>query len=436
MAGSVFSLTLRSTGQAKALTELSERLRTFERTLAADLQNVNRGGSKLILAPHSVYAYWTETQKDLDVSGNDCRYARFAGGGDPERMYWDVDESNPTRKLKPEMPRADMLMLFTSRRGASFQNPAVESNLQMVIYGHAELGEFELDDSTPSIPDDWRWRKAPANYANYYTDAAIQSSPPRAYPLPASEWHLARRAVVVVNRWPPQPFQGAPLDSVLAEFCADRPNDPELFTGEKDILGVNWRLAISGSVRPFDFGTEIATGTSINDINGVPFAENPESANNWLQRCSLDATPPAAMAERMGAYLLPNCASFKVEWTFAPGGTAGDALAAIPDSLWIDPMNYEAITDPANGLIADLREEYLEHSAGLDDLNDLLIDPTRQLTSGQPVLWHAENPSGDAPPGEPDPLFPSALRVTIDVYDDVGRLERPIRHVMVIPVGS
>ena len=32
-------------------------------------------------------------------------------------------------------------------------------------------------------------------------------------------------------------------------------------------------------------------------------------------------------------------------------------------------------------------------------------------------------------------VFPSALRITVDVYDAARRLERPVRHVMVIPVG-
>ena len=32
-------------------------------------------------------------------------------------------------------------------------------------------------------------------------------------------------------------------------------------------------------------------------------------------------------------------------------------------------------------------------------------------------------------------LFPAALRVTVDVYDHENRLDRPIRHVMVLPVG-
>jgi len=33
-------------------------------------------------------------------------------------------------------------------------------------------------------------------------------------------------------------------------------------------------------------------------------------------------------------------------------------------------------------------------------------------------------------------MFPGALRITIDVFDKQLRLDRPIRHVMTIPIGG
>ena len=36
----------------------------------------------------------------------------------------------------------------------------------------------------------------------------------------------------------------------------------------------------------------------------------------------------------------------------------------------------------------------------------------------------------------PEDIFPGALRITIDVYDNQGRLQRPMRHVIVVPVGG
>jgi hypothetical protein len=48
----------------------------------------------------------------------------------------------------------------------------------------------------------------------------------------------------------------------------------------------------------------------------------------------------------------------------------------------------------------------------------------------------AANCSSCQPEVAPDPLFPKALRITVDVYDAANRLHYPIRHVMVLPVGK
>jgi hypothetical protein len=36
----------------------------------------------------------------------------------------------------------------------------------------------------------------------------------------------------------------------------------------------------------------------------------------------------------------------------------------------------------------------------------------------------------------PEDIFPHALRITVDLYDKGRRLDRPIRHVMVVSVGG
>ena len=35
-----------------------------------------------------------------------------------------------------------------------------------------------------------------------------------------------------------------------------------------------------------------------------------------------------------------------------------------------------------------------------------------------------------------DPMWPKALRITIDLFDDAGKLERPVRHTFIVPIGS
>ncbi len=417
MAGSVFSLTLKSTGQAKALTDVSDRLRTFERMLSEDLRGVRRQAGKMIVVPHEVYAYWTEDQQSIDPNDHPV-YARFPGGGDPERMWWDPEEADTTRRLKPEMPRADMLVLFTARRGASLHDPSIDSNLQMVTYGHAELGELETTASSPY----WRWRTPPTDFAPYYmnaTPAPWTAPSPREYPLPASQWHLARRATVIVNRWPPE------ADSSLAAFCANRPNDAGLFDGTKDILGMD---LIGLGDEAFNYVTEVASGDQA-------------PTENWSQRSRLDLTPPAALAERLGPYMLPHCASFKVEWTCSPRGPARDALALVPETLWFDRMvdTRETIVERLGKLRATLLASvYAGEANGMSSFQNIFqFDPRFTSTDlAEPMIWHAENPNTEAEPNTPDPLFPTALRITVDVFDDAGRLERPIRHVMIIPVGT
>ena len=58
---------------------------------------------------------------------------------------------------------------------------------------------------------------------------------------------------------------------------------------------------------------------------------------NPLDRSRLDTTPPPLYANRLGHYLLPHCASFKVEWSLNPKSdfVAGN-LAGQREILWID----------------------------------------------------------------------------------------------------
>ena len=64
---------------------------------------------------------------------------------------------------------------------------------------------------------------------------------------------------------------------------------------------------------------------------------------------------------------------------------------------------------------------------------DEWIDVNDQL---QKRLLRIQSGSDESAGFEPDPIFPVALRITVELFDDAGRLERPIRHVMVIPVGE
>ena len=92
-------------------------------------------------------------------------------------------------------------------------------------------------------------------------------------------------------------------------------------------------------------------------------------------------------------------------------------------------------------------------SGSFGSLRDRFRDVDEQWRPGQPgpgrpgygdgsrpnlVVFAATRRSASGLAGDivPEDVFPAALRITVDVFDRGRRLERPIRHVMVLPVGG
>ncbi len=503
LAGQVFNVTIRSTGQAIALTEINQSLRAFEESLREDLRQVQRGRSVMVIQGNPVNAYWTQRDKEADADGNPL--TTYNHTSDPHREDINGDLVSP---------RADILMFYTARRGTSYVDPRVTSNLQQVVYGHAELGEYvpgggaagpyqlvSLTDPNPFFPTEkFRGLDYP--------------SPTKVMDIPASRWHLARRAVLYLPTKAPTPPTMAPGDEL------DFPPDPRgaaaqdllrdtdvarLFLGEVDVIGLTSYEALV--LRPFVPATGTAGPWFLPPILAAPSGEI-ELVNPPFGRSQLDVTPPALLADRLGHYALPNCASFKVEWSLDPRSAfVAGRLDGIREVLWIDPgdngvpgvagsqpdplrsiadaierLTAEGQTAPSttrpsfDRKIANLRSMLYDRSfdGSYDDddtdrcselegyrckysLGDRFRDPNHS-DSNQAFAWPTLSPDGvranlvvftatrPGPLGPggaliesepvPDAIFPAALRITVDVYDDLGRLERPIRHVMVIPVGE
>ena len=106
LAGQVMSLTVKSTGQARAITEVNQQLRIFERILRKDLRGVQRGDSVMLIQGNPINAYWTDEGRQADDDG------------DPSTGYpHDIDREreDPQNPGNLQLPRADVLMFFTSR---------------------------------------------------------------------------------------------------------------------------------------------------------------------------------------------------------------------------------------------------------------------------------------------------------------------------------
>lgn len=461
LAGQVFSITIKSTGQATALTEVTQQLRVFEETLREDLRNVQPGQSVMVIEGNPVNAYWSQVGKESDDDTSPKNGYGFLR--DPERERVDSTgkpllDSNGNVQLTP--PRADILMFFTARKATSQVNPAVSSRVQQVVYGHANLGEYSSD------PDDTTLTMSSALPAQGVIGLTAED-----FAIPAQQWHLARRSSLVL-----------PNDLPPGEL-AMTVNSLEMVQGAKDVYwGVNF---VKDVLQP----QYSSSGEALGYPWFLPVAVAPQNQQMSLIRSELDTTPPMMMANRMGAYFLPNCASFKVEWSLDPRSPFVDGrLDGTSEVFWFDPgdvgdtsrLKYKG-ADPLYSLqrrIDLLKEESDPASEDLRNrLESLLCEQVLHADGSRYSLadrfrgvmcdMETSNTDQPAPDNEweqlsadkeqpniaaftasrphvdpsilepvPDDIWPAALRITVDLYDREGRMERPIRHVMIIPVGG
>lgn len=441
LVGQVFSLTLKSTGQARALTNVSQVLREFERTLRRDLEHVQPGSSVMVIQGNPVRAYWTQGGKEADADGTVAQVGKGPDNGyaHPKDVVREIgDGSN-----RLEWPRADVLMIFTAHgEGGSgtFEKPPPN---QAVVYGHAELGEY-----VPSGPNAWEWQPVAPAPVFPLTTSTHEPAPPNnsaVSPLPAQKWHLARRSVVLV--------QGPSAQGVESLF------DEKILLGATDVVkNFNYEQMV---LKPMADGE----GLFPRCLPQVLYA--PPGGPPLDVRSRLDLTPPAPLGPRLAHYCLPGCASFKVEWALDPRGElVAGRLEGEREIYWFDPGHWDHVSgdpnksdpaaqmraafDPEDGTTAynpaqleDLLTKSSEHpDGGIYSLEDRLGigHPEWQFApGGRPnytMVFTATRRDHDTQELVSEDVFPVALRVTVDVYDDDNRLERPIRHVMVLPVGS
>jgi prepilin-type N-terminal cleavage/methylation domain-containing protein len=476
LAAVVFKWTLDSTGQAKVLIDINERLRTFEATLREDLRGIDPRASLMLIQTSPVNAYWTRADREVDDDGNPLN-----GGphpGDPQREFVDSD-INPTNNpyglpsgaLWP--PRADILMLFTSRPQVSYVDPTVRAYAEQVVYGHVDIGELNAAGALTVPPANYFYDKTtpnpdptlpPVPMAGQVFDAAHT----RTHPIPAHDWILARRNVLISDtlQVPPPPPPSPALSTWTNDLAATGLGLTEVVDGVFDLVD---RYVGTGTP-PVTFsypGTLVNLAPSLTPgksplLYALP-PLNPLTTGvvipySWYTRSRLDATPPAAQAKRLGAYMLPNCASFKVEWTCI--GRPGPATIPLDQMLWFDMQNPKGPfwdidfgpPGPANPERLQTQPQYAGQAglpASLDSLYTALearfVDEANAYPLASPdisystPIWYANDPYPErmgSLAGGPDPYFPTALRITIDVYDANNRLSRPVRHVMVLPVGE
>lgn len=481
MVGAIFTLTLKSSGEANAIIEISQAVRVFEDTLTDDLRNTGPSKTILVIQGNPIPVYMTID--DLEVDGDNV--PRTVLSRDPAREY--AVGTNIFR----EMPRADMLMFFTIKPGKSYRDPSISGRLQQVVYGHAELGAWD--------PLTGSWAQPPIAFpkmgpfdSNDPMDPPLPDAPfdPKSFP-PAHDLHLGRRSVLILDQT--GPFNNVPPAISLDDSAAvlGGSDDEASYTaapaanrirdGRREYV-VNSVVDTLNSVNnptedfryadyvlnmtprdAFSIGHEVALDP--NDCCGAAGTYPNFTANQfevpsnfrhwivpWFARSQLDPNPPANQSQRLGHYFLPNCAGFKVEWaltwTSETDPVVKECLDLFDDTIWVDPADIGATAELIDDKITELNTDPAladelalcgVADAPLDQLYDLFTDPLGRFNSqimGTTHMFYAKNPDPASSSSLTDPFFPSALRISIDVYDTSNRLDRPIRHVMIIPIDG
>lgn len=464
LAGQVFNVTVQSTGQARAVTNVTQIIRAVEETIREDLRHVQPGRSLIMIQGNPVNAYWTKEGMDSDDDGDPSTgYAHVA---DPAREKNDPDEYGNPMLIEP---RADILMFFTAHKGVSYTDPGVTSNLQQVVYGHAKLGDYVPADGNPPFAFE---PKPDAFPVDSISQGVTYPSLTEVSPVPAEDWHLARRGVLLMS---------APATRDPSDPAEDFGVHPEKMSPEDYSLLLQGVVDVNGW---FSFDEWVMPDVEAAQPWFLPkiFPRKPYVPQPY-ERSQLDPTPPARLADRLGHYFLPDCASFKVEWTLDPRSEFVDGrLDGVDEIYWFDPGLYDPdkpqIENPLKELIvardaaaaawrdakdAQLKQRLETRYRNLDSLLEqrtLHPDemPAYSLSDrflGRTVLDDAESWSEVGPDGRPntvvfgaarrnvntgvlvpEDVFPDALRITIDVFDKERRMERPIRHVIVAQVGK
>jgi len=447
VAGQVMSLTVGSTGQAKAITEINQQLRIFERMIRDDLRQVDRANSLMVIKCNPINAYWTQAGKDADNNAD-------PSDGYPHTV--DPERTDPFVLTSLVRPRADVLMFFTQRVAKSSVHPDVSTTVQQVVYGHADLGNYAAP-TTPGGP--FTFELGPNAFPN---------DPDEASPIPAEKWLLARRNVLLSPHTPSSP----------AAYLMP-PNPPTSLDDDLILRGV------TDVIEDFVYETLVLRPVS-DDVDGAGFPRFlpkifQDSAGNTFpsgitatpyERSLLDSTPPPTLAFGVNNHLLSHCASFKVEWALDPRSTfVGGRLDNLNRVLWIDqgvladpakPTDPVKPLQPFEDVIADL--EAAGHGDKATLVNNLVHNTLggngeyslfQRFGDGSDAAWVEDSPWVYPSSGEgranvatftarrldasglevPEEIFPAALRITVDVFDPLGRLDRPIRHVIITPVG-
>ena len=442
--GVVFAIATRTASQSAAYSEAYNWVRQWTHEIDRDLAACRPSESILVLVGRTQPAALTQT--DLDAGkfhrlliGNPADPAlqgydpAYAGGLDPNEQYSD--------------PRADLLMFFTNRPAVSAAPPtgtAFNPHLAaggkqdrlLVTYGHAAVGE--------PIFSGGAWQFPNVNTLKHIGDT-INMLGNELSILPASRWHLARRATIIE----PTGSAGQGTDDLFSNFarpalagCQPYNDRFGAMAGDSALLNAEFLFQNCGpggwypspaispySIANFPPGLQTA-------VTSLLYSTGAGSPNFHV--ATVLSRVPVDLQSNLGVHMLPGCAWFQVEFLM-PEDPRNSVEYSSPDPSqnWSQRSDMPRWTAVQEGFtyvfVPDTPENRQAIAAQVNPANG---SPTGRLASfgrldqaiSGEISWTAADPSLG---GRMVRLWPYAIRITVRVYDPRGRLDEPIVRTIV-----
>ena len=408
MVGMIFTMATNAASVGTANMGVHRMLRAVRDVIESDLRHFDPGSGAMALYGWEQLAFATTDDR---ASGRSLNASRTPNN-DAERDY----------RAPFEYHRADVLMLVTSAPAAPYAVDAQgrEGTGQIVVYGHADLGEMQVNTSVEPADDTWedasRFRRLENGRLVVSSLGIVVGDRPSS--LPASRWHLARRATVFT-----------PLDTNVpgaipwtdTQYRLDNAGDRDRVyrAGNKTNNGDGY----PGGDLLDEFDIEQALSVWAASIEGIPDDWYYPDTNRTDFRTILDETPPPGQQGRMAYQFLPGCVDFKVEVTFDS-----------PDMIWYGtnvlqpPVHW--FTVPSGKRLEWIRGQAVELADTKNqNATQAPSNPSWQnvlgLVYGWPPAGYQSRLKEGSPPDPQNPPFPTAIRITLRVIDRNESLYSP-----------
>lgn len=451
---SVFSVTARTAAVSAAIADVENLARNFAYQLQQDLEHCDPSHSILVIHGRTQAAALTQ---DLLDAGQFYRVLT----GDPGLVPADYDprfDTNPatTNGLAPRDqfsdPRADILMFFTDRPTASMAPAAgppldlFQEKLQIgtkvspiqVVYGHAALDKAVQTGGNWSFSDNLEHIERPDE------DAEALS------PLPATRWHLARRQVLpyVSDSTPYTGFDssdypriwrcyssesGLAGDAVRFDFVRYLQEFQPRYDGRRSLA----------TLSPYGFPPYSTSGfvpaamqwsNALDEAGLIWNVLYPNDGPRYHHVATVIEQLPAELQSNVGVHLVPGCVWFQVEFLM-PEDPRNGLDHPLSDQRRDTPRWVEVEPGQTYVFVPDTEEnrQLVESQIFLNGprTGRALPHPSRLQTFKQFIppglardlgMLH----EGDTADNRRVRMWPYAVRVTIRVIDQKGRLDEPI----------